>query len=108
MRLEALSKQNIRSDKDSLTAVSKHFGLDKNEEVKAKRVSLSRLFKLEIPDWIAGIFGTMGGIFAGAQMPLFALGVTQGLVAMYDIDYSATKSKYVKFAYFFVVSHCSH
>ncbi|GLJ21858.1 hypothetical protein SUGI_0408710 [Cryptomeria japonica] len=84
---------SVCSDKDSLTAVSKRFGLDKNEEVKAERISLSRLFKLALPDWICGVFGTMGALFAGAQMPLFALGVTQGLVAMYDTDYSATKAE---------------
>ncbi|KAJ6415530.1 hypothetical protein OIU84_004348 [Salix udensis] len=44
-----------------------------------KNVSLKRSYSMVGPDWIYGVLGTIGAFIAGAQMPLFALGVSQAL-----------------------------
>lgn len=41
------------------------------------------------PEWIYGVAGTICALIAGAQMPLFALGVTQALVSYY-MDWDTT------------------
>uniref|UniRef100_A0A0C9RIA8 TSA: Wollemia nobilis Ref_Wollemi_Transcript_18635_3947 transcribed RNA sequence n=1 Tax=Wollemia nobilis TaxID=56998 RepID=A0A0C9RIA8_9CONI len=83
---------SVCSDRDSLEALSKRFGMEKIEDEKpVERVPLTRLFKLALPDRMCGVLGASGAIFAGAQTPFFALGVSQALVAMYDPDYGFTK-----------------
>ncbi|XP_073312239.1 ABC transporter B family member 2-like isoform X2 [Primulina huaijiensis] len=64
-------------------------GGDGPENVKPPRVSSNRLFSMIRPDWFYGVFGTIGAFIAGAQMPLFALGVTQALVSYY-MDWETT------------------
>lgn len=52
------------------------------------------------PDWIFGVFGTIGALVAGSQMPLFALGVTQALVSYY-MGWEATQREVKKIAILF-------
>lgn len=52
------------------------------------------------PDWTYGLFGTIGAFIAGAQMPLFALGVSQALVAYY-MDWDTTCREVKKIAILF-------
>ena len=81
--------------------ISRRFGLEKNEMDKPQRVSFTRLVKMAAPDWMYGVLGTLGAIFAGAQMPLFALGITQGMVSLYSADYNYTKSEIRKICLLF-------
>ncbi|PIA58603.1 hypothetical protein AQUCO_00500501v1 [Aquilegia coerulea] len=53
------------------------------EKVMPKCVSVRRLYGLAAPDYTYGLFGMLGAIGAGSQIPLFALGMTQALVAYY-------------------------
>eukprot|EP01018_Ginkgo_biloba_P034879 Gb_13909 [translate_table: standard] len=62
-----------------------------NEGSPVEKVSLKRLFKMVALDWMYGLFGAARAIFTRDQMPLFALGVTQALVAFYSPDYGYTK-----------------
>lgn len=52
------------------------------------------------PDWFYGVFGTICAFIAGAQMPLFALGVTQALVSYY-MDWDTTRREVKKIAFLF-------
>ena len=52
------------------------------------------------PDWIYGVLGTIGAFIAGSQMPLFALGVSQALVAYY-MDWDTTRHEVKKIAILF-------
>ncbi|GFZ17136.1 P-glycoprotein 2 [Actinidia rufa] len=70
---------SFHSDKVSVGRI----GADGTECVKPPHVSSGRLFSMVGPDWTYGIFGTICALIAGAQMPLFALGVTQALVSYY-------------------------
>lgn len=52
------------------------------------------------PDWIYGFVGTICAFICGAQMPLFALGVTQALVSYY-MDWDTTRHEVKKIAFLF-------
>ncbi|XP_068634125.1 ABC transporter B family member 2-like [Aristolochia californica] len=67
---------------------------------KQKPVSMTRLFSMAAPDWIFGVFGTLGASVAGAQMPLFALGVTQALISYY-MDWETTQREVKKITFLF-------
>lgn len=67
---------------------------------KAKPVSLKKLYSMVRPDWIFGVIGTLGAFVAGAQMPLFALGVTQALVSYYMV-WETTQREVKKIALLF-------
>ncbi|KAE8713764.1 ABC transporter B family member 10 [Hibiscus syriacus] len=60
------------------------------------------MFHLEdcILCWYYGVFGTITALIAGAQMPLFALGVSQALVAYY-MDWETTCREVKKIAILF-------
>lgn len=75
---------SFRSEKESVSRA----GID-TIDGKAKHVSAKRLYSMIRPDWVYGVFGTIGALIAGAQMPLFALGVSQALVAFY-MDWDTT------------------
>jgi len=87
---------SFRSDKDSVS----HYGLEEIDPPKAKPVSVKRLYSMIGPDWIFGVFGTVGAFVAGAQMPLFALGVTQALISYY-MDWETTKREVKKISLLF-------
>lgn len=46
-------------------------------------VSMKRIYAMVGPDWIYGAVGTIAALAAGAQMPLFAVGISQALVSYY-------------------------
>jgi ATP-binding cassette, subfamily B (MDR/TAP), member 1 len=52
------------------------------------------------PDWPYGFFGTLCAFVAGAQMPLFALGISHALVSYY-MDWETTQREVRKIAFLF-------
>ncbi|CAO2819633.1 unnamed protein product [Amaranthus hypochondriacus] len=95
---------SFRSDKSSIRE-------DVVEPVKISKVTWGRLLSLIRPDWLYGFFGTIFCLMAGAEMPLFALGVTQALVSYYEV-WDVTKTEVKKIALLFcggaVVSIFNH
>lgn len=87
---------SFRSDKESLSRV----GADGTETVKPRYVPAGRMYSMVKPDWIYGVVGTIGAFIAGAQMPLFALGVSQALVAYY-MDWDTTRHEIKKISLLF-------
>ncbi|URD95330.1 ABC transporter transmembrane region [Musa troglodytarum] len=87
---------SFRSDKDS----GSRYAPEANDVAKAKPVSLKKLYSMVRPDWIFGVIGTLGAFVAGAQMPLFALGVTQALVSYYMV-WETTQREVKKIALLF-------
>lgn len=81
---------SFRSDKESIGV----------ETVSVKHVSARRMYSMIGPDWIYGVVGTICAFIAGAQMPLFALGVSQALVAFY-MDWDTTRHEVKKIAFLF-------
>ncbi|KAM4085347.1 hypothetical protein ACJW30_10G020400 [Castanea mollissima] len=81
---------SFRSDKESIG----------EETITLKRVSARRIYSMIGPDWIYGVVGTICAFIAGAQMPLFALGVSQALVAFY-MDWDTTRHEVKKIAFLF-------
>ncbi|EPS64351.1 hypothetical protein M569_10429, partial [Genlisea aurea] len=63
-------------------------------------VSTRRMYAMLRPDWFYGVVGTICAFIAGAQMPLFALGVTQALVSYY-MDWDTTKREIRKISLLF-------
>ncbi|KAH1074899.1 hypothetical protein J1N35_027227 [Gossypium stocksii] len=86
---------SFRSDKDSVFSRLGAEGID-----TGKPVSPRRLYSMIGPDWYYGVFGTIAALIAGAQMPLFALGVSQALVAYY-MDWETTCNEVKKIATLF-------
>ncbi|CAI0471007.1 unnamed protein product [Linum tenue] len=91
---------SFRSDKDSVISRA---GLDGAEPAKPSTVSMRRLYAMVAPDWIYGVSGTIGAFFAGAQMPLFALGVSQALVSYY-MDWDTTRHEVKRIAILFSIA----
>ncbi|RRT63610.1 hypothetical protein B296_00042569 [Ensete ventricosum] len=87
---------SFRSDKESGSC----YAPEANDVAKAKPVSLKKLYSMVRPDWIFGVLGTLGAFVAGAQMPLFALGVTQALVSYY-MGWETTQREVKKIALLF-------
>lgn len=52
----------------------------------ASKSSISRLIRLNKPEWPYGVLGSAGAILAGMEAPLFALGITHVLAAFYSHD----------------------
>ncbi|MBA0563722.1 hypothetical protein Golob_008689, partial [Gossypium lobatum] len=86
---------SFRSDKDSVFSRLGAEGID-----TGKPVSPRRLYSMIGPDWYYGVLGTIAALIAGAQMPLFALGVSQALVAYY-MDWETTCNEVKKIATLF-------
>ncbi|MBA0718553.1 hypothetical protein Golax_006297, partial [Gossypium laxum] len=86
---------SFRSDKDSVVSRLGAEGID-----TGKPVSPRRLYSMIGPDWYYGVLGTIAALIAGAQMPLFALGVSQALVAYY-MDWETTCNEVKKIATLF-------
>ncbi|KAG2409023.1 hypothetical protein LR48_Vigan01g152400 [Vigna angularis] len=87
---------SFRSDKES---TSRAFG--GVESVGSSRhVSVKRLYSMIGPDWPYGVCGTLGAFIAGAQMPLFALGISHALVSYY-MDWDTTRHEVKKIAFLF-------
>ncbi|XVF13654.1 hypothetical protein REPUB_Repub08aG0226500 [Reevesia pubescens] len=88
---------SFRSEKDSVLSRA---GADATDTGKPTYVSPGRLYSMIGPDWYYGVFGTIAALIAGAQMPLFALGVSQALVAYY-MDWETTCHEVKKIAILF-------
>lgn len=87
---------SFRSEKDSVSRA----GADSIEPVKPRHVSSKRLYSMIGPDWTYGVVGTICAFIAGAQMPLFALGVSQALVSYY-MDWDTTRHEVKKISILF-------
>ncbi|XP_078438546.1 ABC transporter B family member 2-like isoform X2 [Wolffia australiana] len=87
---------SVHSDKDS---ISRYIG-EGGEMPRQKPVSLKKLYLMVRPDWICGLLGTLGALAGGAEMPLFALGVTQALVSYYS-GWESTKEEVKKITLLF-------
>lgn len=87
---------SFRSEKDSVSRA----GADAIDAGKQSYISPGRLYSMIGPDWYYGVFGTVTALIAGAQMPLFALGVSQALVAYY-MDWETTCHEVKKIAILF-------
>lgn len=101
LRLSQESSQktarSLSSSFHSEKSVSKYDG---DENARATSISLSRLYSMARPDWVYGILGTIGAFIVGAQMPLFAIGVTQALVSYY-MDWDTTRREIKKISFLF-------
>lgn len=73
---------------------------DGEESAESPKISSGRLYSMVGPDWPYGVLGTLCAFVCGAQMPLFALGVTQALVSYY-MDWSTTRQEVKKIAFLF-------
>lgn len=87
---------SFHSDRESVGRI----GAEGVEPVKSKQVSARRLYSMVGPDWYYGLVGTICALIAGAQMPLFALGVTEALVSYY-MDWDTTRHQVKKIAFLF-------
>lgn len=72
------------------------------ENVNSPNISARRLFSMIHPEWHYGVIGTICAFIAGAQMPLFALGVSQALVSYY-MDWDTTRHEVKKISFLFCV-----
>lgn len=70
------------------------------ETAKKMPVSARRLYSMVGPDWLYGVVGTFSAFIAGAQMPLFALGISHALVSYY-MDWDTTKHEVKKISLLF-------
>ncbi|GAA0153006.1 ATP-binding cassette [Lithospermum erythrorhizon] len=96
-----LSRTTTRSRGASFRSESfGRVGPDVIENTKSPSVSSKRLYSMIGPDWTYGAMGTVGAFIAGAQMPLFALGVTQALVSYY-MDWDTTRREVKKISILF-------
>ncbi|KAL9242685.1 hypothetical protein vseg_016662 [Gypsophila vaccaria] len=85
---------SFSSDDDSIRE-------NRAEPVKIKKtVTWRRLISIAGPDWRLGVFGSIGCLMAGAEQPLFALGITQALVSYY-MEWDVTRSEVKKIALLF-------
>ncbi|KAH9617662.1 hypothetical protein KSS87_013634, partial [Heliosperma pusillum] len=76
-------------------------GVERIEHVKkTKKFTWGRLISMVGPDWRYGVFGSICCFMAGAEMPLFALGVTQALVSYY-MEWDVTRTQIRKIAFLF-------
>ncbi|KAJ8772502.1 hypothetical protein K2173_027679 [Erythroxylum novogranatense] len=64
--------------------------------------SIMELLKLNAPEWPYAVLGSIGAILAGAQLPLFALGLSHILTAFYFPDASEMKREVQRIALIFV------
>ncbi|XP_028802926.1 ABC transporter B family member 2 isoform X2 [Neltuma alba] len=88
---------SFRSDEESLGRVCAD---EVESEDKSSHVSVKRLYSMVAPDWFYGVFGTFGAFIAGAQMPLFALGISHALVSYY-MDWDTTRHEVKKITFLF-------
>ncbi|KAF7138356.1 hypothetical protein RHSIM_Rhsim07G0129600 [Rhododendron simsii] len=87
---------SLLSDKALVVRIGAHGP----ETITQPRVSSGRLYSMACPEWIYGVAGTICALIAGAQMPLFALGITQALVSYY-MDWDTTTREVKKISLLF-------
>lgn len=90
---------SFRSDKESMGRMGAD-GLD-GTGMPAAKVEASRLYSMIKPDWVYGVVGTLCAFIAGAQMPLFALGISHALVSYY-MGWDVTQREVKKISLLFV------
>ncbi|KAI8546885.1 hypothetical protein RHMOL_Rhmol07G0154000 [Rhododendron molle] len=95
-----LSRTSHVSSLQSDKALVVRIGANGPKTVTQPRVSSGRLYSMVGPEWIYGVAGTICALIAGAQMPLFALGVTQALVSYY-MDWDTTTREVKKISLLF-------
>ncbi|XP_058224291.1 ABC transporter B family member 10-like [Rhododendron vialii] len=95
-----ISRNNHVSSLKSDKALVVRNGVDGPETITQPSVSSGRLYSMVGPEWIYGVAGTICALIAGAQMPLFALGVTQALVSYY-MDWDTTTREVKKISLLF-------
>ncbi|XP_010540773.1 PREDICTED: ABC transporter B family member 2-like [Tarenaya hassleriana] len=83
-RTRVSSNASFCSDRDSVTRP------ETTDPTKRVKVTAGRLYSMIRPDWPYGVSGMIGALIAGAQMPLFALGVSHALVSYY-MDWDTTR-----------------
>ncbi|XP_057511463.1 LOW QUALITY PROTEIN: ABC transporter B family member 2-like [Actinidia eriantha] len=86
---------SFHSDKLSVCRI----GVD-GAETARPNVSSGRLYSMVRPDWTYGVTGTICALIAGAQFPLFALGVSHALVSYY-LDWDTTRHEVKKVSLLF-------
>ncbi|KAK4802970.1 hypothetical protein SAY86_001173 [Trapa natans] len=105
---------SFRSDRESSIGRAVDGG---DVSSRSRHVSSGRLYSMVGPDWPYGLVGTICALIAGAQMPLFALGVSQALVAYY-MGWETTQREVKKISLLFCgasvitvivhgITHCS-
>ncbi|KAI8546875.1 hypothetical protein RHMOL_Rhmol07G0153400 [Rhododendron molle] len=87
---------SFHTDKASVVQI----GTDGTKTITPPHVSSRRLYSMVGPEWIYGVAGTICALIAGAQMPLFAFGVTQALVSYY-MDWETTSREVKKISLLF-------
>ncbi|XAR54796.1 Xenobiotic-transporting ATPase [Bertholletia excelsa] len=87
---------SFHSDKVSIGRI----GAEGVETIRPQCVSSRRLYSMVGPNWSYVVSGTICALMSGAQMPLFALGVTQALVSYY-MDWDTTQHEVRRIAFFF-------
>ncbi|OIW10677.1 hypothetical protein TanjilG_16049 [Lupinus angustifolius] len=88
---------SFRSDKESVGRVCTD---EAENSSKSRHISAGRLYSMVGPDWYYGVIGTLCAFVAGAQMPLFALGISHALVSYY-MDWDTTRHEVKKIAFLF-------
>ncbi|KAK6119490.1 hypothetical protein DH2020_046767 [Rehmannia glutinosa] len=91
--------KSLGASSRSEKVVSKFDG-DGPKITKSVFISSKRMFSIVQPDWLYGVFGMICAFIVGAQMPLFALGITQALVSYY-MDWDMTRREIKKIAFLF-------
>ncbi|KAL4570475.1 hypothetical protein LXL04_026130 [Taraxacum kok-saghyz] len=87
---------SFHSDRESVGKL----GVENVEYTKPTHISSKRLYAMIRPDWAYGLTGTIGALISGSTMPLFALGISQALVAYY-MDWETTQHEVKKIATLF-------
>ncbi|KAE9613285.1 hypothetical protein Lal_00027305 [Lupinus albus] len=88
---------SFRSDKES---VGRACTDEAENSSRSRHISAGRLYSMVGPDWYYGVIGTLCAFVAGAQMPLFALGISHALVSYY-MDWDTTRHEVKKIAFLF-------
>ncbi|KZV37277.1 ABC transporter B family member 2-like [Dorcoceras hygrometricum] len=100
IRLSQKTQKTARSLSSSFCSEKSASQYGDDESTRATSISLSRLYSMAHPDWFYGVLGTIGAFIVGAQMPLFAIGVTQALVSYY-MDWDTTRREIKKISLLF-------
>ncbi|RID52957.1 hypothetical protein BRARA_G00386 [Brassica rapa] len=94
LREPAITKTNL---------CSMHQSGNQPETTSQGNVTLGRLYSMIRPDLKYGIFGLLGSLMTGSQMPLFALGISQALVSYY-MDWETTQKEVKRLSILFCCS----
>lgn len=97
-----LSRTTTRSHGASFRSENSisRYGANGPDNITPPYIPSGRLYSMVRPDWFYGVFGTVCAFIVGAQMPLFALGVTQALVSYY-MDWDTTRREVKKISFLF-------